>query len=682
MSVNNKCVQFMYKYILVLVSLILITGCDPAKKEAKRLLTQEYPALYKAVYNRDADAILEFTSSKEERIQRQAWQALINTPVDDLDALISLVSEADTKEAWASLWLKELSEEQIEQLNELFIASDATNSGLVSALGEVGNHRSLELLLDESVPPNKEVQFNLAYAIGRLTSNVEATDAQQIQIIERALSSTDSGVSQAYLYGFYRTRNNEEKKHLTEQAERKLIELWENFYPDEVGPDRYITALLMKSHSELVYHHFLEEDYVNMDVQLAIEMIQGIALIKNNGTYAPVALNAFLRHINPNVVILSLQTISRKEGYAKQLNNSILNETALNVIKEDHIRLTGFNTAVNPEDYLDELLSVGTENPYLQSLRYSAFKKVWNEEEVFDYLVADIDTSQGLLYSFLLTELNTLWANADDELGTEDRITKVHELLFSALENGEQAFTMQALYSDERVITEDDFEQLIEVLNEKSVVDDIAVFRSITSILKNQFKETSKSEEVIKGLYQNSGYDLKQNLIAQDWTFIEDSLAPTSFRTPNWERLADLGPNPVWVLETKKGNIEITLDVLTAPATISGMDSLITNRAYDGAAFHRVVPNFVIQGGDVETGRGSGGPDYTVPTEASIAHYFRGKAGIASSGPDTEGSQYFFMNVWAPHLNGRYTIFGEVTKGMNVVDRITHGDVVRQSYWK
>lgn len=670
----------MYKYILFLIGLILMTSCDPAKIEAKRLLTQEYPALYKAIYNRDADAIMEFTSGKEGRIQKQAWQALINTPVDNVDGLISLVIEADTKEAWASLWLKELSKDQIERLNDLFIEKGATNLGLVSALGEVGNLRSLELLLNEPIPSNKEEQFNLAYAIGRLTSNVEANEAQQIQIIESALSSTDSETSQAYLYGFYRTRNDAEKKHLSKQAVQKLIELWENFYPDEIGPDRYITALLMKNHSELVYHHFLEEDYINMDVQLAIEMIQGIAINESNSTYAPVALNAFLRHINPNVVIQALRTISRKEGYAEQLNNSILNETALNVIKEDHIRLSGFNATVNPEDYLDDLLSVGTENPYLQSLRYSALKKVWSEEEVFEYLVADIDTSEGLQYSFLLSELNTLWANADDELRTEDRIAKVRVLLFSALENGEQAFTMQALYSDEKVIEEEDFEQLIELLNEKSVVDDIAVFRSVTSILKNRFEENA--EEVIKELYESSDHDLKQNLIAQDWAFIQDSLAPTTFRVPNWNRLADLGPHPVWVLETKKGNIEITLDVLTAPATISGMDSLITNRHYDGVPFHRVVPNFVIQGGDVETGRGSGGPNYTVPTEASITHYFRGKAGIASSGPDTEGSQYFFMNVWAPHLNGRYTIFGEVTKGMSVVDRITQGDMVRQSYWK
>ncbi len=417
-----------------------------------------------------------------------------------------------------------------------------------------------------------------------------------------------------------------------------------------------------------------------MDVQLAIEIIQAIGRNEENDTYAPVALNAFVQHKNPNVVIQALRVIAAKEDFAKEINNSLLNATALNVAVEPHVRLAGFNASVNPGKYIDDLLPIGTEDPYLQTLRYSALKKVWDEVEVFDYLAADIDTSQGLLYSFFLREMNTLWANADEELKTEERIEKVHNILFTALERGERAFTLQALHSDENVLHEEDFEKLIALLNDRSVVDDIDIFRSVTSILKSRFEE--ESEVMITQFYENAGHDLKQSLIAQEWSFIEDSLASVSFRVPDWDRLADLGPNPVWVLETKKGDIEITLDVLTAPATISGMDSLITNGHYNGIAFHRVVPNFVIQGGDVETGSGFGGPDYTVPTEASATHYFRSKAGVASSGPDTEGSQYFFMNVWAPHLNGRYTIFGEVTGGMSVVDRITQGDIVQRSYWK
>jgi len=670
----------MYKNGFLFSVFILVLACDPAKKEAGRLLTQEYPSLYESVFQRDADEILNFTSHNDERVREQAWLALINTPVSDIDRLIEEISKTDTKEAWSSLWLQELSEEHVERLNELFIASDATNTGLVSVLGEKGNTRSLKLLLEEPIPPNSEMEFQLAYAIGRLTGNVESTTEQQIQIIERALTSTNSKASQGYLYGFYRTRNNPEKQKLAPEAIDKLIELWQDFYPSEMGPDRYISALLIKDYSGLVFHHFADEDFMSLDVQLAIEMIQGIAQNEENDSYAPVALNAFLYHKNPNVVIQALRTISRKEEYAEELDNSILNETALNRGVEDHVRLAGFNTSPKAKDYVDDLVSIGTEDPYLQPLRYAALKKVWDESKLFDYLMADIDSSQGLLYSALLTELNNLWANADEDLKSQKRKEIVKEALFSALEKGEYAFTLQALYSDEEVVTESDFPRLVELINDKSVVDDINVFRSVATILKNRFEESS--EPIISEIYKNASHDLKQGLISQDWSFIDDSLAPTTFKVPDWDRLADLGPNPVWVLETKKGDIEITLDVLTAPATISGMDSLITNGHYSGVAFHRVVSNFVIQGGDVGTGRGFGGPDYTVPTEASATHYFRGMAGVASSGPDTEGSQYFFMHVWAPHLNGRYTVFGEVTKGMSVVDRITQGDVVRSSYWK
>ncbi|HCI69748.1 MAG TPA: hypothetical protein DHV30_03755, partial [Balneola sp.] len=341
----------MYKIFSVLVLAFLLVACDPIKKEAGRLLTQEYPDLYEAVYARDDQALMEFTSHKDERVRMQAWQALINTPVNDITALIDLATKTDTRESWASLWLKELSEEQIERLNELFIASNASNIGLVSVLGELGNSRSLELLLEEDVPPNQEMEFQLAYAIGRLTGNIEANEEQQIQIIERALSTTNSKASQAYLYGFYRTRNDQEKQGLTQNAVNKMIELWKNYYPDEIGSDRYIAALLMKDHSGLVFHHFIDKDFILMDVQLAIEIIQAIGRNEENDTYAPVALNAFVQHKNPNVVIQALRVIAAKEDFAKEINNSLLNATALNVAVEPHVRLAGFNASVNPEKY-------------------------------------------------------------------------------------------------------------------------------------------------------------------------------------------------------------------------------------------------------------------------------------------------------------------------------------------
>jgi len=96
---------------------------------------------------------------------------------------------------------------------------------------------------------------------------------------------------------------------------------------------------------------------------------------------------------------------------------------------------------------------------------------------------------------------------------------------------------------------------------------------------------------------------------------------------------------------------------------------------FDGLSFHRVVPNFVIQDGD-PTGTGSGGPGYSIRCEYNRLRYDAGAVGMALSGKDTGGSQWFITHSPQPHLNGRYTIFAHVARGMDVVSAIVQGDRV------
>jgi len=148
------------------------------------------------------------------------------------------------------------------------------------------------------------------------------------------------------------------------------------------------------------------------------------------------------------------------------------------------------------------------------------------------------------------------------------------------------------------------------------------------------------------------------------------------FRKPDMNLLTELGDQPVWILETNRGEIRVRLYPQEAPFTVSSVVNLTNSGFYDDVAFHRVVKNHVIQGGDFDRRDGYGGPAYRIPTEPSIETFSRGKIGIASSGPDTEGSQFFITHTWRPHLDGLYTIFGEVIQGMEVVDRIQIGDKV------
>ena len=135
--------------------------------------------------------------------------------------------------------------------------------------------------------------------------------------------------------------------------------------------------------------------------------------------------------------------------------------------------------------------------------------------------------------------------------------------------------------------------------------------------------------------------------------------------------------SPHVFIETDKGTIEIELDVLDAPLTCENFMTLARKGYFDGLTFHRVVPNFVVQGGDPR-GDGEGGPGHTIRDELNQEPYLRGTVGMALSWKDTGGSQFFITHSPQPHLDARYTVFGRVVSGMEVADRLSQGDVMKR----
>lgn len=132
---------------------------------------------------------------------------------------------------------------------------------------------------------------------------------------------------------------------------------------------------------------------------------------------------------------------------------------------------------------------------------------------------------------------------------------------------------------------------------------------------------------------------------------------------------------PRAIVHTARGRIEIHLNIIDTPLTTESFINLARRGFFDGLSFHRVVPDFVVQGG-CPRGDGAGGPGYTLRSEASEQPYGRGTVGMAHSGKDTEGSQFFIATKPAPHLDGAYTAFGWVASGMEIVDQIRPGDVI------
>jgi cyclophilin family peptidyl-prolyl cis-trans isomerase/HEAT repeat protein len=134
-------------------------------------------------------------------------------------------------------------------------------------------------------------------------------------------------------------------------------------------------------------------------------------------------------------------------------------------------------------------------------------------------------------------------------------------------------------------------------------------------------------------------------------------------------------PRPVARVETDRGVVELSLFAADAPLTVHNFATLARRGYFDGQRFHRVVPNFVAQGGDPR-GDGNGGPGYAIRDELNRRRYLRGTLGMALSGPNTGGSQFFITHSPQPHLDGGYTVFGQLRSGADVLDRIVQGDRV------
>jgi len=172
----------------------------------------------------------------------------------------------------------------------------------------------------------------------------------------------------------------------------------------------------------------------------------------------------------------------------------------------------------------------------------------------------------------------------------------------------------------------------------------------------------------------------RQLLAEQGVTGVEDKMRPAVAGRPvdpDWLALVSPRFSPRVFLDTDKGTVELELTVLDAPLTVSNFSALARKGFFNGIAIHRVVSDFVVQDGDPR-GDGESGPGYTIRDEINQHPYLRGTVGMALDWQDTGGSQFFITHSPQPHLDGRYTVFGQVVNGMDVVDRLVPGDTLRR----
>jgi len=150
------------------------------------------------------------------------------------------------------------------------------------------------------------------------------------------------------------------------------------------------------------------------------------------------------------------------------------------------------------------------------------------------------------------------------------------------------------------------------------------------------------------------------------------SQEPKSYKSPV-PMIIDVNKKYTATIKTAKGDLVLELYPKDAPVTVNSFVSLAKKGFYNGLTFHRVIPGFMAQGGD-PTGTGSGGPGYKFQDEFSSKTHVAGALSMANAGANTNGSQFFICYAPQSHLNGKHTVFGQLTQGMDVLTKLVNGD--------
>jgi cyclophilin family peptidyl-prolyl cis-trans isomerase len=269
---------------------------------------------------------------------------------------------------------------------------------------------------------------------------------------------------------------------------------------------------------------------------------------------------------------------------------------------------------------------------------------------------AKVDGLRDILLEQLKAEDVVVRATAAELLG---ELGDPSEKVTSALEAAYKAARKETM-NDARVAILEAAQKLkhpmnLQALAEETRDEDYVVRRKAVELLVQSKFETATQKLAIGKV--NTGHDKKY-----------------------WQRMTQLAEspkNPIAVIHTKKGDVRIELYIQDAPMTVDNFMKLVRNGFYDGLEFVRVVPNFVIQAGDPR-GDQNGGPGYQIRDEINLRRYQTGTVGMALSGKDTGGSQFFITHSPQPHLDGGYTIFGQVIDGMEAVNKIARGDKIER----
>ena len=426
------------------------------------------------------------------------------------------------------------------------------------------------------------------------------------------------------------------------------------FFVDIIKPD----SLLLPVVSQSIYKQLSDSKSPWQNQYYALYLAG--ALMDSN---AVSVIKPFTTQSNPHLKLAALWAYSKIDSEHSFL--ILMNEIAgikNNILKGQLIKLLAEAKPEIAYRFIMENLDKG--NKYFKGLLLDALAIIGN-----NYAIKS-------LRQFIAVDDDYLRNRAFNALNSRKRIRK-NEAKMLLNSSAVSSFSIALEWMNKHKQKEP-LSFLMEKYKVFSFIDGFEAQRQILLSLKTFYPEISP--DVFDSLYTNASiYQVKKDLIKQYPTLGEKFISHSvHFELPDYlqtDSLFSYSANPVVSIKTEKGTFRIELFPQEAPLTVKNFITLARKGFYNNLSFHRVVPDFVIQGGD-PIGDGWGGPGYVIPSEDNFLSFKRGSIGIATSGYDTGGCQFFICQSEQFHLNGNYTLFGKVIENIEIIDSILPGDKI------
>lgn len=544
---------------------------------------------------------------------------------------------------------------------KLFEKNSSNPEYIFNALGKLGNQNDLSTIV-EFYKDNPE-RIGIEEAILQFRNrNITNELSKSILVNEYLSEKTSLERKKKILFTLARlgsdsTINNELVKILSSNSDNEMLQL------------ALMNFRIQKNFS--VNYDLIDRLFNKSDDEVKIELVKCLPYF-NNETSALKYFSLILSNesINENLLIETLKALQVQKWNSALLNENKISTHLKNLIHK-HRKNFMVNETIKTYAHLFDIDDLKSDSLLLKNL---------SDINVIQLLVI---AKKDLPFSILLKHYNNITVAKQKLVALEILISLIKDfssdtnyvqLIINELKSDNPAIISIVADGIDSIFIANHSEELKDVISYQAIrfKDNSDFIEAEISLLNLSDKISNDfQKELVKKLSDTKLYSLTKFL-----NRLDNSLELTEKNINNLSNFIQEAFNfSGAVIKTKKGIITIKFKPELAPITVGNFVHLAKKNFYDGIIFHRVVPGFVIQAGD-PTGTGWGGPGYEINSEFSSEEFKTGAVGIASAGKDTEGSQFFIMQGYYPHLNSRYTLFADVVSGIDVVMKISEDDQI------